>query len=71
MENFEVVNFVETYRLSARQEFSKVITGVLVKPVTTWIAQLLWEEARARWFVLVEKEDVIIDDISWIVVELK
>ena len=32
MENSEVVNFIETYRDSAKKEFDKVIKGVIVKP---------------------------------------
>jgi hypothetical protein len=34
------------------------------------IAHLLCEEARVRWKEIVEEEDVIIDDISVVVVEL-
>ena len=33
------------------------------------IAQMLCEEARLRWFTIVEEEDVFIDDISCVVIE--
>ena len=31
---------------------------------------MLCEEARHRWFTIVEEEDVLIDDISCVVIEL-
>jgi hypothetical protein len=37
--------------------------------VSTNIAHLLCEEARYRWLGLVQEEDVIIDDISCVVME--
>mmetsp|Transcript_14440 Transcript_14440/g.14486 ORF Transcript_14440/g.14486 Transcript_14440/m.14486 type:complete len:108 (-) Transcript_14440:29-352(-) len=37
----------------------------------TCIAQLLCEEARMRWYAIVEEEDVIIDDISCVIIEFR
>ena len=65
MENVEVVNFVEKLKkgcvgdsdeFPARQENSS-------------IARMLCEEARYRWYGIIEAEDVMIDDISCIIVD--
>ena len=73
MENEEVVNFVESYRHSCLRQPMEVPIGgsVKVRPASATIAQLLCEEARVRWFTIVEKEDVMIDDISAVVLELQ
>lgn len=70
MENQEVVDFIEAYRHSC-QRGHYIRTAEKVKPETCSIAQLLCEEARTRWLSIVEEEDVLIDDISCVVVELK
>lgn len=40
-----------------------------VEPASTSIAHLLCEEARYRWFDVVEAEDVMVDDISCVILE--
>lgn len=66
MENIEAVNFVDRFRADCN------LTGESypAKSDNSSIARLLCEEARARWFKIVEDEDVMIDDISCIVIEL-
>jgi serine/threonine protein phosphatase PrpC len=72
MENSEVVDFVEAYRHSCiRGTFSEINNGILTKPENATIAQLLCEEARMRWLSIVEDEDVVIDDISCVVLEFR
>ena len=74
MENEEVVNFVECYRHHCLRQDpidTQPGQGVRISPKTACIAQLLCEEARVRWFTIVEKEDVMIDDISAVVLELQ
>ena len=68
LENIEVVNFVEKFR-------KRCITGISPRPYphsceNSSIAHLLAEEARFRWFGICCEEDVIIDDISVIVIQL-
>ncbi|OMJ71483.1 hypothetical protein SteCoe_30289 [Stentor coeruleus] len=67
MENIEVVNFVERYRKKCIKNFGTKVFPVRAKNAV--IAQLLGEEARYRWFGICEDEDVMIDDISVIIVE--
>lgn len=71
LENQEVSDFVEAYRYSTIREQSMAKYNDIVKPELVPIAQLLCEEARARWLTVVEAEDVLIDDISCIVIEFK
>lgn len=68
LSNTEVVNFVEAYR-SISKRTQALPSEANIHECT--IAQLLCEEARLRWLTLVQEEDVLIDDISAIVVELK
>ena len=68
IENIEVVNFVEKFR-------KRCISGISPRPYphsseNSSIAHLLAEEARYRWFGICCEEDVIIDDISVIVIQL-
>lgn len=68
IENIEVVNFVERFR-------KKCLVGISPRPYphnleNTSIAQLVAEEARFRWFGICEEEDVVIDDISVIVIQM-
>lgn len=68
-ENIEAVNFVEKYR----SECMKTVpadNNYPIRPDNCTIAQLLAEEARSRWFGVCEDEDVMIDDISVIVIEI-
>lgn len=71
MDNQDVVDFVEAYRHACLRGVTAASRGDKVKPETCTIAQLLCEEARARWFTVIEEEDVLIDDISCIVIELR
>jgi serine/threonine protein phosphatase PrpC len=69
MDNQDVINFVDLYRSLACKEI-KEHKDSEVNVNNSCIAQLLCEEARARWLTLVEEEDVMIDDISCIILEL-
>jgi serine/threonine protein phosphatase PrpC len=66
MDNFEVANFVEKFRSSCQN------SGIdfPARTSNSNIARLLCEEARFRWFGVVEEEDVMIDDISCVVIEI-
>lgn len=66
MDNFEVANFIEKFRKSSQNSNN----GFPAKPSNSTIARLLCEEARFRWFGVVEDEDVMIDDISCVVIEI-
>ena len=67
MENVEVVNFIETYISHCVKVMNSTKVSD-VKPSTVTIAQLLAEEARVRWNAIVEEEDVMVDDISVVVI---
>lgn len=68
MENIEVINFIERFRMSCiGQELSYTYPA---KISNSTIARLLCEEARYRWFGILEKEDVCVDDISCLIIEL-
>ena len=71
MSNLEVVNFVEKYRKICPkcQSFTR-LKGGKITAATTNIAHFLCEEARYRWLGICEDEDVMIDDISCIIIEL-
>jgi hypothetical protein len=73
MSNQEVVNFVERFRKPALKSSDGAPRGPVNvrtrQALSTNIAHLLCEEARYRWLGLVQEEDVIIDDISCIVME--
>jgi serine/threonine protein phosphatase PrpC len=65
MDNFEVINFVEKFRKNCQGE-----SGCYPARLSnSTISRLLCEEARFRWFGVIEEEDVMIDDISCIVIE--
>ena len=66
MENIEVINFIEKFRNSTQKDGS----DFPAKVSNSSIARLLCEEARYRWFGVIEAEDVIIDDISCIILEI-
>jgi serine/threonine protein phosphatase PrpC len=70
MENEEAVNFVQHYRRDSKKEEIPTETEI-VTPISVPIAQLLCEEARYRWKYIVEDEDVMVDDISAVVLELR
>ncbi|OMJ76126.1 hypothetical protein SteCoe_24569 [Stentor coeruleus] len=72
MDNDDVVNFIECFREKCKRGNIRALgKHTEVIPSITCIAHLLCEESRQRWFSIVEDEDVMIDDISCIVLELK
>ena len=71
MENQEVCDFVEAFRNKSPREMTVPRMLDIVDPGKVTISQLLCEEARARWLTIVEAEDVLIDDISCVILELK
>lgn len=68
MTNEEVVQFVEMFRSRCSTSPNQHANPVTATRVT--IAHLLCEEARYRWFGVVEEEDVMVDDISCLVLQL-
>jgi len=71
MENDDVVRFVEKYRYNCVRGTTTAPAGEPVSCRNATIAQMLCEEARTRWFSIVEKEEVFIDDISCVIVEFR
>ena len=71
MDNEDVGTFVECYRSRCKSSMNSCPLGSEVNFNNTCISQILCEEARMRWFTIVEEEDVMIDDISCVVLELK
>ena len=70
MDNEDVTDFVECYRSKCSTE-TLGNNGEEVTVFNSCIAQILAEEARLRWYSIVEAEDVNIDDITCVVVEIK
>lgn len=70
MDNEDVGTFVECYRSKCKTGSNTIKTGAKIFPSNASIAQIVCEEARMRWFTIVEEEDVMIDDISCIVLEI-
>ncbi|OMJ85890.1 hypothetical protein SteCoe_12664 [Stentor coeruleus] len=71
MENYEVTDFVETFRKKCLPEPQIIETqGNLVETRNSTIARLLVEEARYRWLMVCCNENTIIDDISAVVIEI-
>lgn len=69
MDNDDVVSFVMGYKQSCRHHQHISTVNERIKPDNTTIAHLICEEARLRWVSLVESEDVIIDDISCVILD--
>ena len=69
IENSEAVNFVEKFRGKCAK-IPEDIEESNVSPGNSTIARLLVEEARYRWLGVCSEEDVMIDDISAIVIEM-
>lgn len=66
MDNLDAVNFVEKFRSTSSSP-----TDLYPATISnSSISRLLCEEARTRWLKIVEEEDVMIDDISCIIIEL-
>jgi hypothetical protein len=70
MDNHDVCNFVEYFRTKCLREQRKVPKGEPISFKNANIAHMLCEEARTRWLSIVEEEDVIVDDISCVIVEI-
>ena len=68
MESQEAVNFVEKFKECC--SISNYTCDYPAIPQNSSISRLLCEEARYRWFGLIESEDVNIDDISSIVIDI-
>ena len=71
MTNKDVVDFVESHREICLKGVERPTVAEVITPENSCIAQLLCEEARLRWLAIVENEDILIDDISCIVVEFE
>ena len=69
MDNDDVGTFVECYRGKCKTATNSPVYGAEINPGNACISQIICEEARMRWFTIVEEEDVVIDDISCIVLE--
>ena len=68
MESQEVVNFVEKFKEPC--SISNLSSEYPAIPQNSSISRLLCEEARYRWFGLIESEDVNIDDISSVIIDI-
>lgn len=66
IDNEDVVTFVETYRGKCLASGSP---PEIVDCSNTIIAQLLCEEARMRWLAIITEEDVMLDDISCVILQ--
>ena len=66
MDNEDVVTFVETYR---KKCLPIANPPGEVNCLNTIIAQLICEEARVRWLNIITEEDVMIDDISCVILQ--
>jgi len=69
MDNDDVCNYVEYFRSKCQRHHKRTPKGEPVFYGNSNVGQLLCEEARVRWFSIVEDEDVLIDDISCVVIE--
>ena len=67
MENIEVINFVDAVKKNCNNS-SNLYPA---RPENSNVARLLCEEARYRWYGIIEDEDVMIDDISCIVIDFE
>lgn len=70
MNNEDVIKFLDDYSPKAAS-LPSFIPNTTVTEQTTTLAHLLCEEARKHWIPIVEQEDVMIDDISCVVLELQ
>ena len=69
MDNEDVSNFVDFYRSKATRIIKKGKQRE-IGVENACVAQLLCEEARMRWLHVIEEDDVVIDDISCLILEL-
>jgi len=71
MSNSEAVTFVDRFRHLCPLESSySPSPSTPVSASNASISHLLCEEARYRWFGIVEQDDVMVDDISCLVLQL-
>jgi serine/threonine protein phosphatase PrpC len=68
MTNEEAVEFVEGSRSRGTGTHVTIREGKRATKMT--VSQLLCEEARVKWFKVIEEEDVCFDDISAVIIEL-
>mmetsp|Transcript_34347 Transcript_34347/g.60169 ORF Transcript_34347/g.60169 Transcript_34347/m.60169 type:complete len:400 (-) Transcript_34347:150-1349(-) len=66
LQNIEVINFIERFRKLSMKDATRSPNATM----NSSIARLLCEEARMRWLEMVQERDVMIDDISCLIVEL-
>lgn len=71
MANQEVINFIEAYREKCVKGIDICPNEEIVNFSNTCIAHLLGEEARSRWILRIEDENMVTDDITCVVFELK
>lgn len=69
IQNIDAVSFVMAYKEKCRQNQDLSQESDQIKPDNTTIARLICEEARLRWVSVVESDDVIIDDISCVILD--
>lgn len=69
MSNSEATSFVDRFRHLCPIESSPSSSSP-VSASNACISHLLCEEARYRWFGIVEQDDVMVDDISCLVIQL-
>lgn len=67
MSNDQAVHFIEHFSDKCATTYRP--STAPVQAASTLIAHLLCEEARYRWFDIVEEEDVMVDDISCVVLQ--
>ena len=70
MDNHDVCNYVEYFRTKCLREHRKIPKGESISHKNSNIAHMICEESRTRWLSIVEEEDVLVDDISCIIIEL-
>jgi len=71
MENQEVCDFGEAFRDKSPRNRTEPCAVDVVSVGKVAISQLVCEEARARWVVVAEDEDITISDMSCVILELK
>lgn len=69
MTNEEVINYITAYKDLAIKDIESERNSDVVNTGNSCIAQLLCEEARIRWLLVVEHENIMIDDITCVILE--
>ncbi|CAG9322694.1 unnamed protein product [Blepharisma stoltei] len=69
MTNEEVVSYLEKFSSQSNRKGLKA--EFPITPLNATISRLLCEEARKRWIEISKKENVMIDDISCLVIEIE